>query len=231
MALTLDLTKDYLTWDNTEPLTFTSVSPATPSTYTVETALGRAPTYKEQMTSGGVYTAQDKVWLIPRVLLGVVPKPGDVVTDGDETAWTVLEAPLINLKAVYKLMTRDLILAHQLTDTITIEVPTFSGDAGSALVRAWTPKYENLAARVQPVVGDEVDERGVRGQSLKCQVFIAQQIDPTDGRGNYGRAKLIALNWLAGASNLAAEQYLDITGYHNPGRIDEIPVIDTVRRP
>ncbi len=221
MAITLDHRRNYTYWHNTETVKLTSTARRADeqTECMVSNAKKRPLTYKELATSQGAYTGTDRVWLLPQVLTTFPPKPGDKITDPAANVWTVLECPQIDLEALYRCTTRDLAIAYQLRDFCDLQVPTFTLDSSSVNVRTWTVKYPSLRCRVQPVQADQVDERGVRGARVTHTIFVEANIDPTDGHGNFGRIAL------------ADGTILEITGYHNPERIDELPVIDGYRAP
>lgn len=217
--MALDLTNDYLIFDGMEAVAFTSKKTAGNVQTAITKALGRAPTYKELAPSNGAYTGQDKVWIIPQTLLGATtPKPGDFVTASSDN-WTALEVKKIALGSSWWLMTRNLVLANDLRDTIDIERAAVTYDAAGGKVRTFptaggTTPYANLAAKVQKLTDALKMVLGVEGFQGTYAVIVAQDLTITDD----DRVKWGAL-------------YLDIVGMKNPSRIDELPVLDCVLQP
>lgn len=224
----LDGTQNCLAWDNTETVEFQSTTrlpvPADPrpSSGMVDSLVAkrRAPTFKELTASGGVYTGQDLVWLIPAVNLdgGMIPKPSDVVVDEEGNRWTVLEVALNALKSTYRCMSRNLVLAHELRDIIQIERASISYDSAGAAVK-WFPSdpperrggtviYADLSARVQPTGGDILDERGIRGLTNLYDVIVGQEVYVTNEDRIFWQGK-----------------YLEIRHYQRAEQIDQLPVI------
>ena len=222
----LDLTQDYLIFDNREEITFISRRTTADSqgdqTDSQIQALRRAPTFKELAASNGVYTSQDVVWHIPAVLLTVgPPKPRDTVTDLDGISWTVMEAAWNSLRSMWRLITRNPIIAYDLRDKVSIEQCAITYDAVGAPVRTWPPiggqiLYPNIPARVQPDDSVVVDQRGVRGDLETYFVLLAEQVPILDVRE-------CRVNWNG--------VYLDITGSRQSERIDELPMLTAERRP
>ncbi len=187
--------EDWTVWDNVEPIRVRSVR-TVPSTGgdAVDapiSALRRAPTVKEQAASNGVYTASDVVFLIGASQVTTGPlKPRDVVTDRDGTDFTILEAMLGANRAHWRLMTRDLVIAYQLYDTVNVEKAGVTYDASGAALRAWpsgtpsggTTLYANLQCRVQPRESTIADERGMRGQQITYDVYLSQDLAAFDVR-------------------------------------------------
>jgi hypothetical protein len=222
-------------WDNYETISLTSTRTTAASGGSLIDAdilaKGRAPTFKEQAKSGGVYTSQDKVWLVPVLNTTFTAlKPADTVTDADGNVWTVLEAALNTWKSFWRLMTRNLVLAFDLKDQISIQRATITYDAAGAPVRAWpdnnvagvsvagsTP-YGQVAARVQLLRQEEAEERGLRGKKSFYDVIIGQQV--VLALAGQDRVK-----WLTVPAS-APTAYLDIDKLRDPLRIDELPVLE-----
>lgn len=251
----LDMSLDYLCWTNTSSVLYESARAVpsvadkpprfdgkTPATSTppsrnqpllIPVAKRRNLTRRELASSGGVYTGLDQVYLLPDALfpVGLASKPGDVVvelTDGSAeeqpgTRWTVLEVGWGKNRQTRRLTCRDLVLAYDLRDAITIERPAITYDAAGAPYKAFPSDavnpggvvlYQDLPARVQLVTKDMADERGIRGLEGKYEVIVGQEVDVTS-------EDRIAL---------PGGVYLDIVGYKNAMRIDELPVIVAERR-
>lgn len=214
-----DLTTDYQVWDNRECMDFVSRRNTGNVTYADVTVLRRAPNYKELATSNGAYTATDVVFLCPRTLLGATPKPGDHWLDTDGTTYTVLELAKNAFTSFYRMITRDLVLAYDLRDTIDIQRATVSYDAAGGKVRTFPPvngstPYAALAAKAQKITETLTLALGIDGFKGDYAVTIAQDVSLTDN----DRVKWGSI-------------YLDIVGVKNPSRIDELPVLDCVLQP
>jgi hypothetical protein len=223
-------------WDNFETANYQSVrttaaSGGTRSLPEIQ-AKRRAPTFKELAASGGVYTGQDLVWLVPAVKLDPIgpAKPGDTITDMAGNTWTVLEASLHTWKSFWRLMTRNLVLAFDLRDQISIQRAAFTYDASGGPVRSWpdnnvpgvapggTTPYVQIPARVQEVRQEEKEARALAGRMLYYDVIIGQQV-------LLGQAGQDRVKWLTVPANMPG-QYLDIRNLRNPQRIDELPVLE-----
>ncbi len=201
---------DWQVWDNTEAVTITQAI-GTANAISVSAALRRAPQYVEQAVSRGVYVAARVPWLIPAALIGgYAIRPADVITDANQTAYTVLQADWVAVENVWRLRTVDLFLAYGLNDTLAVRRPQNVQDAAGGRVPTFTTVYQSVAARFQPVQASQDDERGRRLTRTRYQVYSSQQL------------ALLIEDLL---QDQAGNQY-EVRGWHNPQRIDELQVID-----
>lgn len=190
--------QNYTAWDNTEPVTLTSIARTGNTLFEISTAKRRNPSYRELAASQGVYTGQDLVWLLPASLVSQegatgqqAVKPGDLITDGNGITWTILERSLNTLQSTYRCMTRDMILAAQLYDTLTITRPTeFETDAAGGRVYDYATIYTGIPCRFQEVDASTTDERGQRLTVKRYSVWVSQRLYltiedvATDSEGN-----------------------------------------------
>ena len=220
MTLTLDASQDYLLWDNTESVTYrTKLSGAglfldKPLT----NALGRAPNWKEQQASNGVYTSQDRVWNIPAKVVtdAALPtlKPGDKIKDAASAEWTVLQVTLNTWKTAWRLMCRNLNLAYGLRDTVTIQRAAVTRDASGSHVTTWHDYLADIPARVQPTQYAPMDMLGVTGVKGDYLVVVDREVELTaTTRVRFGT------------------KYLEVNSVRNPQRIDELPILDCQSTP
>lgn len=198
----------------------------------LEVAKRRNMTQRELSASGGVYTSLDQIWIAPDVLfpVNVISKPGDVVVelpDGTPesqpgTRWTVLDWAWGKNRQTRRLTCRDLVLAYDLRDSITIERCTLSYDAAGVPVKRFpsdaTPGgivlYAGLPARVQLIGKPTEEERGVRGSAGKYEIFVGREIDVTD------QDRVLLSNGM----------YLDVLDYLHAQEIAELPRIVATRK-
>lgn len=250
----LDMSADYLCWDNTcaviyetaravpsvadLPPVFDGRTPAPqplPSrnrSFGVATAKRRNLTRRELAASMGAYTGLDQVWLMPDVLfpVGESSKPGDVVVetgDGAEaqpgTRWTVLEVGWGKNRQTRRLTCRDLVLSYDLRDLVTVERPALSYDAAGVPVKAFPSDlanpagvvlYAQLPAKAQLVTKEIAEKYGIQGLEGKYRVIVGQEVDVTT------EDRIV----------LPSGLILDIVGYENAQRTDELPVVICERR-
>lgn len=228
MSSFLDLSQDYLMWTNTELSGCRYQSTRNTGTMVDSIAIckKRSASDKEQAASGGAYTGTDVLWLIPTQQLAKSigePKPGDVVIDRDGNEFTVLQATGKRRDAngyqQWNLMSRNLVVAYDLRDTITIQTATATTDPNSgADLLSWQPIYQALPCKVQEVAAEESEERGIRGTARKYEIFVA-----TDLAGLDTNCRVV---WPA-----ALGGYLEVKGYRGRGRIDELSVIEALLSP
>jgi hypothetical protein len=215
VSFTLDLTGDWAVWDGLESVTYRSVANTGDADYEVSDALRADLTFRELAASGGVYTTQDRKWLVPQSLLTPTPKPADLLIDGDDVQWTVLAVGRDNLQKVWELTCRDLVLAAALYDLVTVERVTYAqDDAGGRTYGEWTAVYTDIPARIQEGASETVDERGKRITRQSYVVYLAQRVTVT------------IEDRLKGPDGLIYE----IRGSSNPDRIDELMQLQCERR-
>jgi hypothetical protein len=225
MGLTIDISSDYLLWDNTEAGTLTNTSGAGDTDVAVATTMAADLSRQELAASDGVYTPRDKTWSIPAALLsGYEPKPRDIWTDtATGTEWTALEvrrAAIGSSVCHYVLTCRNLVLESSLTDSIDIQRSAVTYDAAGAIVQTWPPDggstaYAALACRVQTQTSEAADEAGIRDQETTIWIYLSRQV---------------AINVLTDRVKFGSAYY-DIERLRNPERIDELPVLEVKLRP
>lgn len=213
----LDLSREDLLWDNVERVSLQRTRKAGSLQDSIDNVLKHAVSIREQLASGGVYQAGDvSFYLADRLLSPDLrpPKPGDKVTDARGTVWTILSVDARRQdKAgtqLWKLTTRNLSIHYDLRDLVTIETPVFSVDSSGARLPGWSTSYRNIPARVQLLTQAQADERGIRGGKGTYVVVVDREVDVLAGKDR--------IPWEGG--------YLQVVGYHNAERIDELPVID-----
>jgi hypothetical protein len=165
-------------------------------------------------------------------------KPGDVVVALDDpplaksgNRWTVIDAAWNRLKQTWRLTTRNLALVVGMSDEIQIERATLSTDAAGAPVKTFPVPVPpaaaglpytftggiilyRLIARVQPQRTQVDEERGIRGPKTLYDVIVPQQVlISTEDRIRWGG------------------QYLEIVGYRQAERIDELPIVEAALLP
>lgn len=215
--MNLDFGNDYQIWDNPEAVTLVSVATAGNTNVPVATALRLPMTTKEIVASGGVYTGQDVIWMLPGALLGAtVPKPADRVQDAAATDWTILEVSKGILDRMYKCTARDLVLANGLRDAVDIFRPTNSQDAVGNRVPIYgaVPIYSAIPGKLQDLGGDAEDVHGKRGLRKRYSCWLGQRVVVT----TEDQVRVSGVTY-------------QITGYADPDRIDVLMRLDLEKLP
>lgn len=211
----VDLSQDYLVWDNTEAVTHIRkrVNGGGDVLTPISIAKNRQLTFKERAASGGVYTSMDRAFLVPKALLSSA-KPGDQLIDSQAITYTVLEAPDYANETRWKLICRDLILAADLRDSIDIQRAAVSYDSMGGKITTWPPSggttpYASVPARVQKIEDTNELIFGATGYKGDYAVMIGQEVVLGDNdRMKFGTS------------------VFEIIAYRNSTRIDELPVLD-----
>lgn len=189
---------DYLCWDNIEQVLLRSVRNTGDEETTIDHALRAELTFSEKAVSAGGYLSGDVAWMIPGALVpdGWSLKPGDQLTPHlDQVEYTVMSATgIVRDRTTYqfwRLTSRALSIAHDLTNLITIERNNPTYDAAASKVPAWSAVHTNLKGRVQEVTASPADERGKRVTRRQYQIYLSRSIEVTtddrvkDRDGNY----------------------------------------------
>lgn len=238
----LDLSDDYKLFDGLEVVNYEVALRGENEPDAVLQAKRRAISNPERYPSGGVYVGASVDWHVPDPLLipGVTPKPADVIVDSDGQRWTVLIAEHKALQSRWRLTCVNLILAYQLRDQITIERPDITPDSSGVVVKKFptvpsfprdTQHVETTGgkiiyrgiARVQLLAEAISEGRGIRGPELRYDVIVPHL--PVEGLTTEDR-----IVWLRPGKEFPNTVYLDCLGYRNAARIDELPVIEAVRK-
>lgn len=224
------LQNDPFIWDDVETVTLTSYR-KTGSMIDMPTAAKRRQlTKKERSTSYGAYGSAALVWLIPdlQVTETMKPlKPRDTITTLGGTIFTAQEVDHAAVRSFWRLICLNLSIVEDLQDIIDIQQPLQAYDASGTRFKRWPEDgqgkvlYPQLQARVQLITEDLVEERGIRGMKRTHAVIVSKQL-AFDSSWYENRIKWVSLG---------VTKYLEIVGYHNPERIDELPVIDAVLVP
>ncbi|VTS03297.1 hypothetical protein [Tuwongella immobilis] len=180
----LNPTNNWKVWANREPVTLVSVNRVEDTSWLLVDCKRRAIGYRELSASAGIYTGMDLVWLIPRVKLpdGIQPKLADRIVDSTGVAWTVLEAALNTWQSWWRLVTRNLVLVHQLRDTIALIRPTNRPDHAGGRVAEPTVLVANIPARIQLVAEESITRHGRLSMRRQYTAIIGQPLRtaPTD---------------------------------------------------
>ena len=242
--MNLDLSDEWLVWDQLEPVTLTSTRRTGPVHEQVSNVRKKAVTVKDAAVSFGAYQHGDTFFYVPAVLLGSTfgdPKPGDVVLDGNQDRYTVLQVEVRRKDGfraqTYKLTARNLAIAFDLKDSIDIESPIMMLDkAGANYVTNWEIRYRDLPARVQKISDALAEERGIKGFKGTFQVTLDRQVivaahDRVAWYGTLMNIERTEFHGQLGRDTNAPVKYLAIVGVKNPEHIAELPVLDCEESP
>lgn len=174
----MNTSTDYLAWDNTESITYTvygqtQLNVGYTQPYTLTRAKRRSISNADiPSQKTGILTADDLVWLIPSAIIPVEVRPNvnDYITDSSSRVWTVLSTQLNNLQSTWRLVTRDLVFAEKLFDTLALYRPTNTIDAAGSRVISYALIQDNIPGRVQET-GTEASD-GFGKKSLKTRYDI-----------------------------------------------------------
>jgi hypothetical protein len=216
MAFDFDVTTHYQFFHGLETVTFSNVTRAATFTQTVASAWRTAVSNVERLASSGVYTSYDSLFRLPFDTMGTAtPKPADLITTSDGTIFTILTVDKYKFGGSWKCVARNLSLAYDLRDLVTIlnGVTTIAADGSK--VTTHTTASSNVPARIQPITVSQVDERGKRGFQKQYEVTLGIQYDFNDD------------DLIQDADGLKYE----VISWRNKSRIDELQTVQVQRAP
>ncbi len=207
----------YQLWPSSEAVTLTIPTDSGPAQVAVSDALRANPAEAEQAPSRGAYASASVLWRIPRAVLGDAPAPvaGSVVEEADGTRWTVLRVVFVRTVEDYRCFSVNLAVYHGLDDQVDIERPTLSADATGAPVLTYDQvPYPAVRCRVQPDGTTPGVALGTEADQPRYTVTVEVQLT----LGPHDRVR-----W--------GSVLLDIEGYQDAERLDELPKLSCVRQP
>ncbi|MHC4406020.1 MAG: hypothetical protein ACYTG0_40805 [Planctomycetota bacterium] len=154
----------------------TVVRPGSSQTTQVTHALCGPLRVREAERSEGRYTAGDVVWHLPVSELSDAPRPGDVVVDGEERRWTVLDVQKTTRGSRWRCVGRDLAVVHGLDEHVDVEKATYAKGEGGAETATWHVWKTGLRARIQPAEIRVEGQNERQGHVATLTVFIADDV-------------------------------------------------------
>lgn len=219
----MNLGNDHLCWDGAEQATLlVRLRGGGERAVGVPLAKRRNIRLREKSPSSGVYIGAEINWHVPQRDLpaGIEPKPGDAIEDRQQRQWTVLTVARNRLGHTWTLGCVDLVIAHDLRDLVTIQRPQLSYDAAGVASKQWLSRYTDVPARVQSTTQSVSEERAVRAARQAYEVVVARQLADVD----------LAVDRIEWRDPQGETRYLDMVGFRQPDRIDELPVIEAELR-
>ena len=226
MALADAVVHDWTVMDDLEQVTLTSTRRPGSRRDARLVAMRRQLTLSEKQASSGAYEAGELAWIVPNEQLKWRLKPGDTITDQSGDVYTLLTVKPDLMGALWACTSVNLVIAHDLQDVVDVERAEIQTDASGATIKRFPGEgdglgsvaYPGLACRVQPVDQAHAEERGLRGQTTRYQVFVGQQLTlTTEDR--------LKVTWRNGAK-LATPLYLEIRRYADAERLGDLPAIE-----
>lgn len=212
MGLATQTRSEWKLWPERENATLRSLVAIGIYTDSDLTALGgavkrRAPTWKEQTASAGVYTSKNLVFLVPDENLptDVAPKAGDLIRDAEDIDHTVLDVIVGKFGNTHRCTTIALAVVYALAEVGILERPDNTQDsAGRMALSAYTPVGQAMC-RVQPQDSATTDVHDRKTMPLRCSAYLGTPLD--------ARARD---RFTVGATSYT------VTGMRNPERLDAL---------
>lgn len=166
-------------------------------------------------TTDGTYRHGDVIWSIPRASLTIQPGAGDTLYDPlDGRTWTVQRVAEATLATRWRCDCRDLILAENLRETVTIERAEQVRDTDGSTRKVWVV-LDVMPARIQPGTQYVADEHGAYAMQASQDVYLMRPV---------------VMHRFMRVISAAGEIY-NVTGARNQGRIDELMILETEANP
>ena len=157
--------------------TVTVTRPGTSTATVVSGALRSLVRASDAARSAGRFTATDAAWHLPTSELTEAPRAGDVIVDSDDARWTVLAVGATTLRGRWRCVARNLAVEHGLDAYVDIERATLTKGTDGAETVAWHTWKTGLAAKIQPVAGEPVDEHDRRVTRSTAKIYLAQDLE------------------------------------------------------
>jgi hypothetical protein len=138
----------------------------------VTSALQRNVSTTEIAASDGKYQAGDVRWHLPIAEVATTPKLGDSIVDAAGDYWKILAVRLDTLGRRWRCMTRNLVIAHGLNDTVTIEEATYAKGTGGAMERTYHVWRSGVRARIQEVDTSMETDGGAKRTAKRYQIYL-----------------------------------------------------------
>lgn len=173
------------------------------SDVSVTSALQRNVSTAEVAGSDGKYRAGDVRWHLPASEVSATPQLGDWIVDAASARWQVLEVRQDTLSRRWRCVTRNLVIAYGLNDTVVIEEAVYTKGTGGAAKAAYHVWRAGVRARIQEVaaavnpnaiaeIAASVDtSSGARRTAKRYRIYLGDdyEIDHNhrirDRKGNY----------------------------------------------
>jgi len=230
------IANDYLKYNLVPEVVTVYPAPRNDATKFLISYAERFPLTERDLIQGnGAYTSQDRVWYAwqSEIVNAATPpqpstfafKPGDVISAGDSTEWTVLQiSDYEEVDGSWRLMTRDLVLHFGLRDSVTILRPVISQGPASEPVYDYyraSRLVTNCPARVQPKQGGPKTVNEFSSNVNDYTVVLGQQV-------SLQRDDIIQA-MIATGDNAGLVINLKWKEQNNQERIDELPYLTCER--
>lgn len=186
------------------------VSPGAGRERLIDRALLRPSGYRSTSEPPGVLRFEEVVCHVPAEE-GFNPRPGDHLYTSDGRRFTVLSAELVAAGTRWRLLARDLVLAHGLDRHVTVELLTWERKADGTLVRRWKVWKTGLRAAVS-LYRAEAGTSPRRSYERRYRVVL-EECPPVD--------HLLRLRTPAG-------RILQVLSVHAADRVDALPWVEAV---
>jgi predicted nucleic acid-binding Zn ribbon protein len=144
---------------------------------TSEATIINSSNVRKSQPSDGQYLAGDVLWHLPIAEIADAPRLGDAILDAANQRWTILAVKRVVLGSRWRCVTRNLVIAHHLDDTITLLKARYVKTACGAAEPLWQTWRTGIRARIQPAqVALKIDAQ-TRQAVQKYHIFVAEDLE------------------------------------------------------
>ena len=211
--MNLDLTDDFATLDNLEPLTLRVAGLPLAS---IPRALSEPAQWKDPDEAGGNVLEGDQLWIWPIPATPVRPPLGSLLIDGNGTAWTILSLTRKDHLNVWEAHGRALSIVYNLNNFAQVLKAAWTKSPGGEAKPTWQTILAAIPARFQPVHQDAQILEDAEWPKTTYHVFLGTDIfDPQ-----------IPVEPASADYRLVdtAGRHYRIVSYQRPERIDTLPM-------
>lgn len=149
MTMELSTQDDFVAWaDGLEAVTLTRRESG--ESVAVAAALCRRTVAQEAEPSGGAAVRADATWLVPLPAGEAAPRVGDVLRDGLDGKWTILEVEAQRLLGRWKCVARNLRVAFGINDRVDVQRAEWDLSGEEPVFLGWSFVCTALPVRIQP---------------------------------------------------------------------------------
>ena len=147
----------------------------------ITNALQRSINDREIAESNGKLVAGDVRWHIPVVEAVTKPRLGDVIKDGNDDRYPILDVQNATLEARYRCIGRNLRVVYGLDDTIEIlQAHYVKGSGGAMEPDHFDVVKAGIRARVQPLESDIDEEHESRRTVNRVEILFEDVVPPVE---------------------------------------------------
>ena len=175
MSRELDTTADFATVvDHLQ--TVTLLRPGSSFSLEIVGAFRASLSSSTERSKLGKYQQHDVTWLLPTNAGDFTPDLGDQIIDAEGNRWTVLAFRRTMDGARWRIVARNMLVAHRLNEFIDIDQAIFEKDERGIEIPVWRPWKTGLPARIEIEAVDINREKEPLGTTHSLVIHLSEPI-------------------------------------------------------